>query len=197
MSFDLYAEDHQIPLTVFCDICMIPFDGCLAEPRPAGFEAFYRTLTVGDERGVLAITAAGLHFPAFHYFALFIAKCLLAREKVGALSSLDLAVLRRALEGDNTYSLGAIVARRLHINKSKGKIHGGIFATRLAAHFNIDIRPHDYPLTKVYLDRSAMEHHHFVARDYPIPYNLVFSIETRDIIPLPAPALFDFVARGG
>ena len=45
-----------------------------------------------------------------------------------------------------------------------------------------------------------MEHHHFLARDYPnipIPYNLVFSIKTRDIIPLPAPALFDSVARGG
>ena len=92
------------------------------------------------------------------------------------------------------------MARHLHINKSKGKIHGGIFATRLAAHFNVEIYPHDYPLTKVYLDRTAMEHHHFIAKDYldiPIPYNLVFNIETRDIIPLPAPALFDSVARGG
>ena len=71
---------------------------------------------MGDERGVSGITAAGLHFPDVHYFALFIAKCLLAREKVGALSSPDLVVLRRALEGDNTYSLGAIVARHLHIN---------------------------------------------------------------------------------
>ena len=30
-----------------------------------------------------------------------------------------------------------------------------------------------------------------------IPYNLVFSVDTRDIIPLPAPALFDSIARGG
>ena len=78
------------------------------------------------------------------------------------------------------------MARRLHLNKSQGKIHGGIFATRLAAHFEVEIRPHDYPLTKVYLDRAAMEHHHFLAQDYPnipIPYNLVFSIKTRDIIP--------------
>ena len=72
---------------------MIPSDGSLAEPRPAEFEAFYRTLTVRDERGVSAITAAGSHFPTVHYFALFITKCLLAREKVGALSSPDLAVL--------------------------------------------------------------------------------------------------------
>ena len=59
-----------------------------------------------------------LSLPLACIFLLFIAKCLLAREKVGALSSPDLVVLRRALDGDNTYSLGAIVARRLHLNKS-------------------------------------------------------------------------------
>ena len=90
------------------------------------------------------------------------------------------------------------MARRLHLNKSQGKIHGGIFATRLAAHFNVGICPRDYPLTKVYLDHGAMEHHHFLAHDRPdisIPYNLVFSVKTRDVIPLHAPALFDSVAR--
>ena len=63
---------------------MIPSDGSLAEPRPAEFEAFYRTLTVGDERGVSAITAAGLHF-----FPLFVTlpfsfpnSCLLERRWV-------------------------------------------------------------------------------------------------------------------
>ena len=72
---------------------MIPSDGSLAEPRSAEFEAFCRTLTVGDERRVSAIIADGLHFPVVRYFALFIPKCLLAREKVCALSSPDLAVL--------------------------------------------------------------------------------------------------------
>src|SRR5215216_4209678 len=161
---------------------------------------FYRSLTMGDERGVSSVTAACLHFPAVHYFALFIVKCLLAREKVGALSAPDFSVLRRALYGDNTYSLGAIVARRLHINTSKGKIHGGIYATRLASHCNIQIRQHDYPLPKVYLDRQAMALHHFIDGEnttIDIPYNLVFSENTRDIIPLPAPALFDPIARGG
>ena len=45
-----------------------------------------------------------------------------------------------------------------------------------------------------------MEDHQFIAVDYPnipIPYNLVFNENTRDIIPLPAPALFDHIARGG
>jgi hypothetical protein len=125
----MYAENHQIPLTEFCDICLIPSDGEIREPRPAEFEGFYRTLSVGDERGVWSVTATSLRFPYVHYFVLFIAKCLLAREKVGALSAPDFAVLRRVLYGDNTYSLGAIVARRLHLNRTKGKIHGGIFAT--------------------------------------------------------------------
>ena len=92
------------------------------------------------------------------------------------------------------------MARHLHLNKSHGKIHGGIFATRLAAHFEVAIRPHDFPLTKVYLDRAAMDHHNFTdieSPHTPIPYNLVFSMRTRDVIPLPAPALFDPVARGG
>ena len=92
------------------------------------------------------------------------------------------------------------MARRLHINKSKGKIHRGIYATRLAARFNVQIRLHDYPLPKVNLDRAAMDHHQFTAVNYPnipIPYNLVFSVRTRDIIPLLAPALYDPIARGG
>ena len=41
--------------------------------------------------------------------------------------------------------------------------------------------------------------HQFTDADsfHDIRYNLVFSVETRDIITLLAPALFDFVARGG
>ena len=42
--------------------------------------------------------------------------------------------------------------------------------------------------------------HHFLDVDSPdlnLPYNLVFSETTRDVIPLPAPALFDYVARNG
>ena len=91
------------------------------------------------------------------------------------------------------------MARRLHLNKSRGEIHGGIYATRLAAHFEVEICPRDSPLTKVYLDRAAMDHHHFTdikSPHIPIPYNLVFSVRTREVIPLPAPALFDSVARG-
>ena len=36
-----------------------------------------------------------------------------------------------------------------------------------------------------------------MASTFDIPYNVVFSVETRDVIPLPAPALFDPIASGG
>lgn len=64
--------------------------------------------------------------------------------------------------------------------------------------FNIQIHSHDYPLPKFYLDHHAMKDHHFIdAADSfnNIRYNLVCCEVTRDIIPLPAPALFDTHAR--
>jgi hypothetical protein len=200
VQFNLYSETRQMPLTDFCEICLIPSDGEIREPRPAEFENFYCTLSVGDERGVSSVTATSLQFPSVHYFALFIAKCLIAREKVGALSAPNFAILRRPLHNDRTYSLGDIIARRLHLNRNKGKIHGGIYATRLASHFNVQICQHDIPLTRVYLDHQAMVAHQFTDEAdslHNIRYNLVFSVDSRDIIPFLPPALFDSIARGG
>ena len=122
VQFNLYAETRQIPHTEFCDICLIPFDGEIKEPRPAEFEDFYRTLSVGYERGVSSVTATSLQFPAVHYFALFIAKCLISREKVGPLSAPYFAILRRGLYGNNTFILGAIIAHRLNLK--------GVFGSR-------------------------------------------------------------------
>ena len=77
-----------------------------------------------------------------------------AREQASILSAHDLAILHHALHSDLTYNLGAIIARHLHNNRTKGKIHGGIYATRLARRFNIPLRQHDYLLPRVYLDRQ-------------------------------------------
>jgi hypothetical protein len=144
--------------------------------------------------------ATSLHFPDVHYFALFIGKCLTAREERGTLSAPDLAILRRALFNDNTYSLGAIISRRLHTNRTRGRVHGGIYATRLARCFHVNIRHSDYLLPRIYLDYQAMIDHHFIDNPEPphhILYNLVFSEDTSDIILLPTPSLFDSHARNG
>ena len=39
VQFNLYAEPHQIPLTEFCEIFLLPSDGGLVEPR-AGWQFF-------------------------------------------------------------------------------------------------------------------------------------------------------------
>ena len=88
----------------------------MVEPRPREFEEFLQSLIVGETRGVSHARATSLHFPAVHYFALFVGRCLTARQESGTLSAPDLAILRSALLGERTHSLGAIIARRLHTN---------------------------------------------------------------------------------
>lgn len=116
------------------------------------------------------------------------------------ISAPDLSILRSALYGDRTYNLGAIIACRLSKNKTKGIIYGDVYATRLTAHFNVSIRhEEDHKLPDRFLDFASMKRHAFI-EEYAAPntyrYNLVFSQVSRDIITLPAPALFDRQARG-
>ena len=48
--------------------------------------------------------------------------------------------------GDQSYHMGAIVARRLHHNRHNGDFFGGICATCLAHFLEIDIREGDMEL---------------------------------------------------
>ena len=102
-------------------------------------------------------TSTSLQFHYVLYFALFITKCLTATEQGGIFSALDLAILGHALYNDHAYNLGAIIACPLHNNRTKRKIHGGIYATRSARLFNIPTFLHDYLFPRAYLDHQAME----------------------------------------
>ena len=111
VCFDLYATSYELPLHEFCEICLLPSDGGMREPRPEEFEDFLQTLTVGETRGISHARATSLQFPSMHYFSLFIGKCITAMEQGGGLSAPTLAILCRALYGDNTYNIGALFAR--------------------------------------------------------------------------------------
>ena len=56
---------------------------------------------------------------------------------------------------DKSFSLGAMVARRLNKNRTNGSIFGGVYASHLAKHFGVPIR-HDEEeemlLPTIYLD---------------------------------------------
>ena len=92
--------------------------------------------------------------------------------------------------------MGDIIARRLSMNRTKGPIFGGIYATRLAAHFNIPIRhaeKEEKVLPRVYLDYKSMVAHDFIIKNRAgeLKCQLFFNKHHPETITLPAPSLFD------
>ena len=71
-------------------------------------------------------TIGSIHFPAIHYFALFIGGCNNGKDEACHMCVPDLCVLKSAVLGYKDYNLGAIVARRLHNNGRAGDLLGGI-----------------------------------------------------------------------
>jgi hypothetical protein len=165
VSFNLYDIPREMTLEEFCQVCMIPNEGSPIEPHPSDISEFLSEVTVGEQRGVSEARVASLHFPVLHYYSLFTGRCLTGRWESGTLSSPDIAILQHALYSDRTFSLGAMIARRLHTNRSKGVVYGGIYASRLARHFEIPIR-HDEEEERLlptrYLDYSSMVGHNFI-----------------------------------
>ena len=124
----------------FCVICKLPFEGSIEELHPDDVDEFIDKIVVGEMRKVSGARITSVHFPVLRYYAIFASRCLIGRGNSGGLSAPDLAILRHALLRDRTFSLGAILAKRLSLNRSKGPIFGGIFASRLVKHFVIPIR---------------------------------------------------------
>ena len=82
------------------------------------------------------------------------------------------------------------------MNRTKGPIFGGIYATCLAAHFNIPIRhaeKEEKVLPRVYLDHKSMVAHDFIVKNRAeeLRYQLFFNKHHPETITLPAPSLFD------
>ena len=146
-------------------------------------EGFIDTIAVGETRKVSDARITSIHFPVLRYFAIFSTRCLIGRGNCGNLSVPDIIILRHALFRDDTFSMGAIVAKRLNLNHTKGPILGGIFASRLAAYFNIPIRHYDKEeklLPTVLLDYKSIVAHDFIIknRKKELNYRLLFDKKT-------------------
>ena len=145
----------------FTTACKLPQWGSASEPRKYKFRNFLAKINVGESRDITQATLGNIHFPAIHYFALFIGRCINGKDEACHMCVPDLSVLRSAVLGDKRYNLGAIVARRLHHNIFNGDFFGGIYATRLANFLEIDIRDGDMELPPSYLDFDSMVSHRF------------------------------------
>ena len=92
--------------------------------------------------------------------------------------------------------MGAIVARRFHLNSLSGDLFGGIYATRVANFCEISIHENDIELPPAYLDYNAMVRHQFLERNKQfLQYRLIFDRRRTVHVALPAPGFFDFQAK--
>ena len=127
---------------------------------------------------------------------IFASRCLIGRGNCGNLSAPDIVILCHALFCDNTFSLGSIIAKQLSLNHTKGPIFGGIFASRLAKHFEIPIRHYEKEeklLPPIFLDYKSMVAHDFIVKDKKkmLKYKLIFDKNYCEIITMPAPSLYN------
>ena len=99
--------------------------------------------------------------------------------------------------GDKRYNLGAIIARRLHLNDKDGDLFGGIYATRLANYLGVPIRGNDIEFPPAFLDYNAMVRYQFLKRDeHSLQYRLIFDRRRAVHVTLPAPSFFNFQGKG-
>ena len=195
--FDLYDKSYTMDLEDFNTACKLPRWGSASEPRKSEFRNFLASITVGKSKDITQATIGSIHFPAIHYFALFIGRCINGKDEACHMCVPDLSILRSVVLGDKSYNLGAIVARTLHHNRFNGDFFGGIYATRLADFLGVDIHEDDIESPPTYLDYNAMVHHQFIERNEPpLRYRLIFDKRRAVRITLPAPAFFDYQAKG-
>ena len=107
--FDLYENSYTMDLEDFTTTCKLPQWGSIREPRKYEFRDFLASITVGESRDITQATIGSIHFPAIHYFALFIGRCINGKDEACHMCVPDLSILRSAMLGDQTYNLGSML----------------------------------------------------------------------------------------
>mgnify|MGYP005844495527 CR=1 FL=1 len=149
----------------FNTACKIPQWDIHSEPHKAEYNDFLARITMGETRNITHATIGSIHFPAIHYFALFIGRCINGKHEHCHLCVPDLSVLKCAVLGDKRYNLGAIITRRVHINAKDGDLFARIYATRLANYLGVPIRGNDIELPPDFPDYNAMVCYQFIERN--------------------------------
>ena len=143
VSFHLYDEFKEMSLCHFCTVCRIPYEGELDEPHCEDVGGFVNTIAVEELKKGSEAKVSSIHFPMLRYFAIFASRCLIGRGNSGNFRVPGIIILQHALLGYNSFSMGAVVAKRLDLNHTKCPILGGIYVAHLAKYFEIPIRHHE------------------------------------------------------
>ena len=107
--FDLYDKSYTMDLEDFNTACKLPQWGNVSEPRKSEHKVFLVSITVGESREITHATIGSIHFPAIHYFALFIGRCINGKDEACHMCVSDLCVLKSVVLGDKQYNLGLLL----------------------------------------------------------------------------------------
>lgn len=150
-------------------------------------------ITRGETRGITQARIHSIHFPAIHYFALFIGRCVNCKHDLSTLCASGLIILKSVVLSDKKFNMRAIIARRLRNNSLVGDIVDGVYATYLDTSLDVSIRENDSLLPPSYLDYESMEGCLFLERETsPFLYSLIINKNRVIHIVFPAPAFLSF-----
>ena len=147
IEFRLYKDVFTMSLVEFCDTIGVRNVGKTTKMnvQPYELKSLFASLWSKDPREIHQGKISTILFPHIRYFAYYITRGVLARDNTSNISARDLAILAAALLGDNTYNIGALIARRLIANNDKGPHFGGIYATLILEHLGRTVRIDDTP----------------------------------------------------
>ncbi|KAE8809378.1 Transcription elongation factor B polypeptide 3 [Hordeum vulgare] len=194
--------DNLCAVAEFCDAIGVRNVGKTTRMKVQPYELkfLFASLCSKDPQDIHRGESSSIVLPHIRCFAYYIARGVLARDNTSNISAPDIAILAAALSGDNTYNIGALIARRLVANNGKEPHFGGIYATLIPEHLERTIRTDDAPFPFIRFDLTAMKRHEFVTRTFEfgnLVYIMRFGEFTTREIRLPAQLLFDYTSRNG
>ena len=104
--FDLYDKSFQMDFEDSNEVCKIPQWGIHSEPRKSDCIEFLSRITIGETRTITQATIGSIHFPALHYFALFVGRCINGKHDHSHLCASNLSILKSVVMNDKQFHLG-------------------------------------------------------------------------------------------
>ena len=90
----------------FTTACKLPQWANINHPHKSEFRDFLASITVAESRDITQATIGSIHFPAIHYFALFIGRCINGKDEACHMCVPDLCVLKSAMLGYKSITWG-------------------------------------------------------------------------------------------
>ena len=93
----------------FTTPCTLPQWGSIRDPHKSEFRDFLASITVGESRDITQATIGSIHFPAIHYFALFIGRCINGKDEACHMCVPVLCVCKSVALGEKNTTWGQLL----------------------------------------------------------------------------------------